>query len=138
MPWEPNPKQVAFVNEWLAGEKPGVIKRAAEAAGVDRNTTYHWFSKPEFRAYVERRRTELARRWSAKIDKALAEKAIKGDIGAIKLFYERFDGLAQRFEHLGLNAKPSEQDTLAKVEEYREVFEMILAGRQADEPTAEK
>lgn len=97
--WIPSVRQAKFINSLIYGEKPGNVTAAAEAAGVHRTNPYkHWFTKPEFLMYLRAKRDEYVLGWGPIVDRSLLLKAGKGDVSAMRLFYERFDSMIQKYE----------------------------------------
>lgn len=96
--WTPSSKQVTFVKVMLEGDKPLSVTQAADQAGVARQTPYKWFKHEGFMAYFKERRELMAKVWGGVADRSLIAQVIKGNVQAMKLFYERFDGLKDTLE----------------------------------------
>lgn len=96
--WTPSKKQVEFIKAMLEGEKPLSVKQAAEQAGVARQTPYKWFNHDGFMVHFKERRELMAKVWGGVADRSLITQVLKGNVPAIKLFYERFDGLKDTIE----------------------------------------
>lgn len=86
--WEPKPKQ-RYLAELLANPEDRRTQTAKfEEAGVPQKTFYRWKKDPNFIAYVnslipEYTNTQIPVAW-----RALCNQAAKGNIQAIKLFFE--------------------------------------------------
>lgn len=74
----------------------------ASICGLKRNTLYIHFSPEDF-ADLEAEALELRRKkyssLLARADSALMKEAEKGNIAAIKLAYQRFDGFTEKMQH---------------------------------------
>lgn len=89
--WTPTTAQEKFVEHLLSGLS---IKHAAEQAGCSRDAYYKtWRHNADFLAYLEEKRREAASGRLAKVDNALFVAAEEGDVSAMRLAYERWDGL---------------------------------------------
>lgn len=94
-PWVPTDKFKAWVDLRLNPDNPLGMVRSCEEAGVHFTTIYEHLKKPEAVEYLNRRREELFKAYAPVIDTALMNKAIKGDIAAIRLFHEIYGDLKQ-------------------------------------------
>lgn len=72
-------------------------KEIAEKVGVCRETVYRYLTA-EFWAEVRRLRLEVISKSLAMVDRALFEKAAKGDVQAAKLIYSRWDTEVEQIE----------------------------------------
>lgn len=116
--WQPTPRQVKFV-ELMCGitnDKPMTITAAAAATPISRSQVYKWFEDPNFNAYLKRRREEKARAWAAAIDHALIQRAISGDVQAIRLFKEWVEGHKVGGDvHVNVNTNTIDPETARKI-----------------------
>lgn len=82
-------------------ENPSLTREeyAKNLLGIARNTLYKHFS-PETLAEIEAEGLGLRRArcagTSANVDRALVNRALAGDVGAIKLYYQRIEGWSER------------------------------------------
>lgn len=108
--WEPSLKQERFVEALLT---LGEIKAAAEQAGVSREAYYQtWRKDPNFMAYLEQKRLEVAGSRLPAVDNALFKKIKEGDTQAMRIFYELFGNL--RTGQIVINNQPSIEEEPGK------------------------
>lgn len=72
-------------------------KQIAELAGVSEKTVYR-YSTPELLQEARQERLKMLAKSLVLVDRALFEKASKGDVQAAKIIYSRFDTL-DKVEH---------------------------------------
>jgi len=99
--WEIPEKFKIFVDVYLNPDGPGTIVNASKEAGVSRVTIYKWLKREEAIEYMNKRSEEIRRANDPAIHSALIRKARKGDIAAIRLYYEMFGDLKHKVEHSG-------------------------------------
>ncbi|WP_158553377.1 phBC6A51 family helix-turn-helix protein [Peribacillus saganii] len=82
------------------------IKAICDDQGVPRRTFYNWYSKPEYKKYVDSLIDKYTDAELGGIWKALTRKAHSGDMAAIKLFmemkgkYKEIKEIKHNFENL--------------------------------------
>lgn len=69
----------------------GTITALCAEFGVARSTLYRWMEKKEFTAYLEKLSDKYANSELGTVWKALIKQCEKGDIQAIKLYFELRD-----------------------------------------------
>lgn len=69
----------------------------AKELGVAAVTLWRWDKEVDWDKIKEQRRAKFAQH-TTKIDDALVQKAKKGDLRAIEVYYQRFDGWVPRSE----------------------------------------
>lgn len=69
----------------------GTVTELCESLNVPRRTYYHWLEKPEFREYMTSLVGKYADSELATVWKALIEQCTKGNVKAMKLYFERTD-----------------------------------------------
>ncbi|WP_203289840.1 phBC6A51 family helix-turn-helix protein [Metabacillus sp. cB07] len=89
------PEQLRMANLLADPSETGTIVELCKKADVPRRTFYRWMEKKYFTDYVDslievHTDAELGSVW-----KALSREAVKGNIHAIKLFFE----MKQRYKH---------------------------------------
>lgn len=71
----------------------GTVTELCESLNVPRRTYYHWLEKPDFREYMTSLVGKYADSELATVWKALIEQCAKGNVKAMKLYFERTDML---------------------------------------------
>src|SRR3990172_13320105 len=126
--WEPTIKQERFVEALLEGK---LIKEAAKHANICRDTYYKtWRKSPDFLAYLEQRRRQVASARTPRVDNELFKKIEEGDIGAMRLFYEVFGHL--RTGQIVINSNQTQEPEGEKSSEIiRTKLDELAARRKA-------
>jgi len=99
--WEIPERFKAFVDVYLNPDGPGTIVGASKEAGIDRTTVYKYFKRKEAIEYMNKRSAEIRKANDPTIHSALIRKARKGDVAAIRLYYEMFGDLKHKVQHSG-------------------------------------
>lgn len=99
--WQPTEKFKAWVDLRLNPDRPLPMLKACEEAGVKYATIYYHLQNPAAVEYMNRRREELFKAYAPVIDSVLMNKALKGDMAAIRLFHEIYGDLKHKVEHSG-------------------------------------
>lgn len=82
------PEQLRMANLLADPNETGTIVELCKKADVPRRTFYRWMEKKYFTDYVDSLISTYTDAELGAVWKALVRKAAKGDIQAIKLFYE--------------------------------------------------
>jgi hypothetical protein len=86
--WKPNPKQIRIVELLNNPEDNRTKEDKCNEIGVTRKTLYEWLKKPEFVDYMNSQLDKYTNSALPDIWKAHIRAAKRGDIPAIKLYYE--------------------------------------------------
>lgn len=95
--------------ELLADPEDKRSKKAKiEEAGVTRKTAYAWFKDPEYISYIESLVDTYTDAHLADVWRSLTKQCIRGDVSAMKLFFELKGRYRQKVEHTGKDGGPIE------------------------------
>lgn len=83
-----NQKQRKLAEALVNPELKGTISAACEKCGVARSTFYKWMELDDFCAYLEHLVEKYAKGELAAVWRALLARCKKGDVQAIKLYFE--------------------------------------------------
>jgi hypothetical protein len=97
--WHPKPKMVKLVDLLVDWNDDRPVYKKCEEAGVSPSTFYcRWLRNEYFASYYKDRRTRALRAHGTAVDRALVARATKGEIPAMRLFYERLGELKEAEE----------------------------------------
>lgn len=85
------PKQRRMAEALINPEFDGTITELCEQMGVPRRTYYNWLDNPAFQEYMSSLIDKYADSELANVWKSLIEQCNRGNIKAIKLYFERRD-----------------------------------------------
>ena len=86
--WQPNPKQLKIVELLINPEDRRTKTAKMEEAGVSRKTFYAWMKDERFISYMNSRLSLYTDGELSEVWKALIMQCKRGNIQAIKLFFE--------------------------------------------------
>lgn len=114
---------------------PGYIGKTrqeiAEEIGVDKVTLWRWDKKVDHE-WVKNERRRRYGQVTNSIDNALIKAAKEGNIRAIEVYYQRFDGYVPLSGSVNLDAKPDDELTTRA----QEIIEQLRKGTGTDRPSA--
>lgn len=76
------------VAQYFADPTKKSVAEIAKLCGISTSTLYKWLKTPQFREYVQSIINTFSDGELSNVWKALIEKCLKGDVPAIKLFFE--------------------------------------------------
>lgn len=85
------PKQRRMAEALVNPDFDGTITELCEQMGVPRRTYYNWLDNPAFREYMSSLIEKYADSELAMVWKSLLNQCSRGNIKAIKLYFERRD-----------------------------------------------
>ncbi len=80
-------KQIKVAN-YFADPTKMSVSEIAKLSGISTSTLYKWLKTPQFREYVQSIINTYCDGELTNVWKSLIEKCLKGDVPAIKLFFE--------------------------------------------------
>lgn len=86
--WKPHAKQIKMVELLLNPEDRRPKTKKCEDVGVARKTFYRWMKDPRFVEYLNSRIDEFTNSELYEVWKALLMQCKRGNVQAIKLFFE--------------------------------------------------
>jgi len=86
--WVPTPKQRYSMELYLDWTKKLTLKDIALKTGVKRMTLYRWRRNPNYINYLQKLSNKMLQEAIPIAEKALVREVNKGDVQAIKLFFE--------------------------------------------------
>ncbi len=99
--YQPSVALRQFVQALLSEEVAGNKTRAEAASGVRRQRFYKNLTNPEFRIWFSRQCDEVLLINQASVASSLLSMATKGDVSAIRTYYELIGKLKNKLEHSG-------------------------------------
>jgi hypothetical protein len=106
--WQPDARQRRIVELLINPDDKRTKLQKLEEVGVRKSTFYDWMKDSRFLDYLNSQRDKYTDSEIAEVWKALVTKAKRGDISAIKLFFE-MKGMyleKKKFELTGKNGGP--------------------------------
>lgn len=79
---------VHFVQALFNPDVKGRIKTAAKVTGVDKGKFYHALKKPEFKKWLADQVKDFLARNAPRVATALMKECLKGNVPAIRTYYE--------------------------------------------------
>ena len=86
--WVPTPKQRFSMELYLDWTKRLTLKEIAQRTGIQRITLYRWRRSPEYLEYLQELSNKKLKEAIPIAERALIRAVDKGDVQAIKLFFE--------------------------------------------------
>ena len=83
-----SPKQRKVAEELVNPNFDGTVTKLCAELGVPRRTYYNWLDNPDFREYVASLIDKYADSELSTVWKALIEQCARGNVKAIKLYFE--------------------------------------------------
>jgi hypothetical protein len=103
--WSPKPRMVKLVDLLVDYTDDRPIYKKCEEAGIAPSTFYRiWLKDENFARYYRERRERILRAHGALVDRSLVAKCRKGEVQAIKLFYERLREMGRMEEDVQTTA----------------------------------
>ena len=65
------------------------VREICKQVDIDVHTYYNWLAKPEFQEMLQKYRNNQSISDATETDKALKKEILKGNVAAIRTFYER-------------------------------------------------
>jgi hypothetical protein len=84
--WEPTSKQKECIKLEFEGKSHREI---ANTLGIHETTIVMWFKNEKFLDYLEKERDLQFKKYGVHIDKSLISVGLKGNVGAIRTYYEK-------------------------------------------------
>lgn len=94
-------KQQKAIEMLLDIEKDYTKKEIAAKLGISETALYKWFKKEEFIEELNRQSEEFFKRSKNLVNKALLKKILKGDVSAMRLYYEKENEFIQKHQFTG-------------------------------------
>ncbi len=91
MSFEPNPRQLRYLEACLDPDVPATVTARCERVGIDRGTFYDWNKVVGFREWLSAETKELMKDGLREVWGAILKQATKGNVQAQRLYLERFD-----------------------------------------------
>lgn len=86
--WQPNPKQIKIVELLLNPEDRRTKEAKCKEAGIAFSTLWRWMKDDRFVGYMNSQLDKYTNGEMAEVWKALINQCKRGNIQAIKLFFE--------------------------------------------------
>lgn len=94
-------KQLKAIEMLIDIEKDYTKRDIASLLKIDESTLYKWFKKEEFIEELNRQSEEFFKRSKNLVNKALLKKILKGDVSAMRLYYEKENEFIQKHQFTG-------------------------------------
>lgn len=105
-----------------------IIKRL----GIARSTFYHWKNDETFLERLKELSTNTLRETLPMVDRVIISKALKGDMGAIRMFYQR-QGLLTDKAIIGVQSLPPLQVVIEEYKEESNVTDIEITNKDGDD-----
>ncbi|NUU94817.1 hypothetical protein XO10_00595 [Marinitoga sp. 1135] len=94
-------KQLKAIEMLIDIEKDYTKRDIASLLQIDESTLYKWLRKEEFIEELNRQSEEFFKRSKNLVNKALLKKILKGDVSAMRLYYEKENEFIQKHQFTG-------------------------------------
>ncbi|AJW76901.1 hypothetical protein X275_01270 [Marinitoga sp. 1197] len=94
-------RQQRAIEMLLDIEKDYTKKEIAAKLGISETALYKWFKKEEFVEELNKQSEEFFKRSKNIVNKALLKKIMKGDVSAMRLYYEKENEFVQKHQFSG-------------------------------------